>query len=69
MRCRHNGGFATLKRVVEFDNGRSAKPNCPQEGLSETEALARRCRPRPELPIDVNGDETSRPGLSDQEFR
>jgi len=62
----HNGYFATLRGVVAFYNDRDVRPACPGE-MTEADALARGCWPKPEVPRNVNRDELGRLGLTDQE--
>jgi cytochrome c peroxidase len=63
----HNGYFKTLRGVVVFYNDRDLKPACKGD-VSEAEALAQRCWPKPEIRSNLNTDEMGKLGLSDQEI-
>jgi cytochrome c peroxidase len=63
----HNGYFTTLKGVVDFYNSRDVKPVCPQEFVSDEQAIKKSCWPRPEVAENVNSDELGNLGLTEQE--
>jgi len=62
----HNGYFATLRGVVAFYNDRDVRPACAGE-VTEANALARGCWPKPEVRRNMNSEELGRLGLTDQE--
>ena len=63
----HNGYFTTLTGVVDFYNTRDTKPVCPQEFVSDEQAIREGCWPRPEVAENVNSDELGNLGLNEQE--
>jgi cytochrome c peroxidase len=63
----HNGYFTTLTGVVDFYNTRDTKPICPQEFVSDEQAIREGCWPRPEVAENVNSDELGNLGLNEQE--
>lgn len=63
----HNGYFTTLRGAVDFYNSRDVKPTCPQEFISDEQAIKKGCWPRPEVTENVNSDELGNPALSEQE--
>ena len=50
----HNGYFKSLEGIVHFYNTRDAKPPCLNAFTTEADALAQRCWPVPEVPVNVN---------------
>ncbi len=63
----HNGYFKTLRGVVAFYNDRDVRPACKGD-VSEADALARGCWPKPEIRRNLNTDEMGKLGLSEQEI-
>ena len=63
----HNGYFKTLKGVVNFYNTRDAKPRCKEAGLSEAQAMAAHCWPKPEVAENLNTDEMGKLKLTGPE--
>ncbi|MFZ0107327.1 MAG: cytochrome c peroxidase [Thiobacillus sp.] len=63
----HNGYFTTLKGVVDFYNTRDSKPVCPQEFVSDEQAMRKGCWPAAEVAANVNSEELGNLGLTDQE--
>lgn len=63
----YNGYFTTLTGVVDFYNTRDTKPVCPQEFVSDEQAIRKGCWPRPEVAENVNSDELGNLGLNEQE--
>lgn len=63
----HNGYFNSLRAVVDFYNTRDIKPVCKNKMTDEATALARGCRPAPEVPETVNHKELGNLGLSARE--
>jgi cytochrome c peroxidase len=64
----HNGYFKTLSGLVHFYNTRDVKPACI-ESLTERDALAQECWPRPEVVANMNTEELGNLGLSPAEER
>jgi cytochrome c peroxidase len=64
----HNGYFTTLRGMVDFYNSRDVNPACPQEFVSDEQAIKKGCWPRPEVTKNVNSDELGNMALNEQEM-
>jgi cytochrome c peroxidase len=53
-RFMHNGYFETLDGIVTFLNTRDVWPRCDDDWLGESQALARRCWPEPEVAENID---------------
>lgn len=62
----HNGWFTTLEGVVRFYNTRDLWPRCTTE-KTESQALAARCWPAPEIASTMNRDELGNLKLTEAE--
>ncbi|WP_347312952.1 cytochrome-c peroxidase [Defluviimonas sp. SAOS-178_SWC] len=62
----HNGYFKTIEGVVHFYNTRDVLPRCDGD-LTESEALAAKCWPAPEVAATMNKDELGDLKLSEAE--
>ena len=62
----HNGYFKSLEGIVHFYNTRDVLPVCPGD-YTETQALAAKCWPAPEVAANLNTAELGNLGLSPEE--
>jgi cytochrome c peroxidase len=63
----HNGYFKTLRHLVAFYNDRDARP-AGKGDVSEADARAQGCWPKPEIRRNLNTDEIGKLGLSEPEI-
>ena len=67
----HNGYFKSLQGIVHFYNTRDVKPPCPLQpdgrSYTETQAIAGKCWPAPEVRQNVNASEMGNLKLTDAE--
>jgi cytochrome c peroxidase len=63
----HNGYFKSLWQIVHFYNTRDAKPVCVDAFTRVEDALAQRCWPVAEVPVNVNTKELGRLNLTTEQ--